>query len=228
MKNTKKVLFAMILSAPLSMLGMEEFATSLSTPSTSRPASPKNLVQSELSPMVVATTSLPATPPVSPLTAIVAEINSMNAPRNNVVSGLLVCLEAPKSPKSDIQSVDTNAKAKKLGFATAILGLSTGFSFVAQAYDTSGVTHNPHFVKAQYAGIAATATTGAMATHEAYKANPGFVNNVVNNATTSANNVITSLKDLCTFSSGKSTVSAGGAAPAESVISTTCVHEDVE
>ena len=161
MKNAKKVLFAMILSAPLSMFGMEEFTISpVSTPSTSRPTSPKL----EL--------------------AIAAD--TFVAPYST-------------SPKNDTQLEDQNAKAKKLGLTAAVLGLSTGLSFVAQAYDTSGATRNPNFVKAQYAGVAATVTVVTMAAHQAHKANPEFVNNVVSHATTSVSNVAISLKDLCTF-----------------------------
>ena len=194
----------MILSAPLTMFGMEEAGVSspvVTTP-VSRAASPKNLVQSELNFVAV----------------------DANAP---------VSTSRPATPQNLVQAEDKNAKTKKLVIATAAFGISTGLSFVAQAYDKSGATRTPHFVKAQYAGVLATATTGSMAAYQAHKANPEFIGSVVNNATTFVSNVATSFKDLCTFKKGEQTseskvVEISAAATAAVAIVATPVTEDVK
>lgn len=113
---------------------------------------------------------------------------------------------SPVSLKKSELHIDLNAscqnpyacKAKKLAITSSLLGLTTGLSFVAQAYDKSGVTRDPKFVKAQYTALAATATTAVLAAQQAHKAHPEFVNNAVDTTTTSVQNAATYLKNLCT------------------------------
>jgi hypothetical protein len=164
MKNAKKVLFVMIVSAPLSMFGMEDRPV---TP----PASPRNLVDNNSAAAI--------TPPASPTSSKNSEFQiDLNASSQN--------------PHA--------CKAKRLATTSVLLGLTTGLSFVAQAYDKSGVTRDPKFVQAQYAAVAATATTAVLAAHQAHKAHPEFVNNAVDTTTTSVQNAATYVKNLCACS----------------------------
>ena len=169
MKNAKKVLFVMILSAPLSMFGMEDH---VATP----PASPRNLA--ELVQACHNDSAAAITPPASPTSSKNSEFQiDLNASSQN--------------PHA--------CKAKRLGVTTALLGLTTGLSFVAQAYDKSGATRDPKFVKAQYAAVAATATTAVLAAHQAHKAHPEFVNNAVDTTTASVQNVATYVRNFASW-----------------------------
>ncbi len=160
MKNAKKVLFVMILSAPLSIFSMEgsAVASSVNNNSTGHSVSPI------------------ATPPVSP-----------KACDQSLSGGATAATLVDSSNGQSVKDIHIE-NAKRLGFTSAVLGVSTGLSVVFAPQSDARI------VKAQYVGVAATVTTAAMATREALKANP----NAVNDAKTSLNNATISLKNLCT------------------------------